>query len=82
MTTIIDTPEEWKWYKRKLDADGSYEHDHHGHPEKFPCKVMSQWHDQENVPYYFKHRFVYQVEKVCDKCGHKHMEWDVDTLTP
>jgi len=72
----IQSKEEWDWYLRKLDADAKYNHDHRGQPKSFPCKVESTWGDEPNGPYFYSHRFIYQTEKACQSCGHKHKEWD------
>lgn len=75
--TLIENANEWKWYKKRLDADEKYEHVHNGEPKHFPCKVKSQWNEDYNGPFYYDHEFVYQRDVACTKCGHVSKEWDV-----
>lgn len=73
--TLIENDDEWEWYKLKLDVDQKYHHEHLGKPEKYPCRVNSEWYDDPNGPYSYVHSFFYQKEIVCEKCGHKSLEW-------
>lgn len=75
--TLINSSTEWEWYWKRLDVDGKYNHKHDGFPESYPCKVSSQFFDNPDGPYVYSHIFLYQAEKTCDKCGHKHKEWEV-----
>lgn len=74
---IIESKQDWEWYLKRLDAAAKYEHRHNGTPERYPCKVESEWADDPNGPYTYTHRFFYEEEKTCEKCGHKHNEWQV-----
>jgi hypothetical protein len=75
--TLIENSKEWKWYKKQLDVEQKYEHRHNGEPERFPCKVKSDWWDDPNGPYTYDHTFIYQRDVKCKKCGHVSKEWDV-----
>lgn len=74
---LIESQDDWEWYIKGLDVAGKYNHRHNGAPKRFPCKVFSAWGDDPNGPYFYDHRFYYQVEKTCENCGHKHTEWEV-----
>lgn len=72
---ILKSEDDFNWYKKRLDVDAKYEHRHRGKPEKYPCRVHSEWHDDPNGPYTYAHYFTYQQEVVCEKCGHKELVW-------
>jgi len=67
--------EDFVWYKRKLDADRKYEHDHYGEPEEYPCRVRSEFYDDPNGPYTYNHSFIYKQEHKCESCGHTQKIW-------
>ena len=64
------------WYKTELDVARKYEHDHEGGlPDRYPCRVYSDFFDNPNGPYTYFHTFVYKVENICEGCGHSTMVW-------
>lgn len=69
---------DFEWYKQKLDVESRYHHRHINSPEKYPCKVQSEYWDDPNGPYTFTHTFVYKTEIVCKHCNHKSLEYKVE----
>lgn len=66
---------EFKYYKLKLDVEGAYDHLHHNEPEKYPCKVVSNFWDDPNGPYTYHHEFYYKKKISCKECGYTEEEW-------
>ena len=64
--------QDFHWYKQDLDLGRRYEHKHYGEPEKYPCLVQSEWEDDPNGPYTYRHYFIYQKtdSTKCSECGH------------
>jgi len=75
MSIILESAEDFNWYCKKLDVDGKYNHRHIGTPSKYPCKVLSEWGDEPNGPYFYVHDFIYQQTITCECCGHKKLIW-------
>jgi hypothetical protein len=74
---ILTCKDDFEWYCKELDVRHKYRHEHNGKPDRYPCKIESQWHDDPNGPYYYEHEFYYQKEEVCPCCKHKIMVWDI-----
>lgn len=77
----LNSPNDFKWYKAKLDVDQKEEHKHIGEPKSYPCKVVSEYDPDDpgcvrrgSYPSY-THRFCYLQKKTCENCGHSHFEW-------
>jgi len=76
MVAEFKNKDDFEWYKKELDVKAKYAHEHHGEPEKYPCRIFeSEWWDNPNGPYSYSHSFIYQQEIVCPTCGHKHLVW-------
>ncbi len=73
----IQSKHDWKWYKASLDINSKYAHRHLGEPEKYPCKVRSEFYDNPNGPYTYNHEFIYQETIKCKECGHENQCWAV-----
>ena len=76
---FLRSTKDFEWYKTSLDAKAKHHHNHYGKPEKFPCKVESEWEYCENGSDIYNHRFVYQQDVVCESCGHKTIVWPDET---
>lgn len=78
----LNSEEDFNWYKARLDVEQRYQHRHWNEPERYPCLVRSDWWDDPNGPYTFRHYLTYQKEVVttCTSCGHveKKKEWDYE----
>lgn len=66
---------EFEHHKNRLDKFERSGCRHTGEPEKFPCKVRSDFWDDPNGPYTYNHYFVYQQEVTCPHCGTKTLIW-------
>lgn len=75
MTEVLNSAEDFEWYKKGLDVSGRYAHQHNGRPDRYPCKVISEFWDDPNGPYNYNHSFVYQQEVECPQCHHKTLVW-------
>jgi len=71
----LNDKDDFRWYKVRLDAQSEYSHDHYGEPSEYPCKVDSEWRDNENGPYEYHHTFIYQQKVKCPECGHETVVW-------
>lgn len=69
---------DFQWYKKSLDCHAKYQHRHIGKPERYPCRVSSEWSDDPNGPYTYNHEFIYQKCIICKECGHHQLEWPTD----
>lgn len=67
----LSTPSDFHWHKVRLDLEREYEHRHLGEPKSFPCLVFSEWSDDPNGPYQYRHYFKYLIQEIvkCDHCG-------------
>lgn len=72
---LLSSAVDFDWYKKELDVQGRQDHQHTGHPERFPCQVISQWVCNPNGADFYNHTFIYQQEIACEKCGHKTLVW-------
>ena len=72
---ILDSKKDFYWYKKRLDLDREYDHDHDGKPVKYPCGVESSLYDDPSGPHAFGHSFIYQQEITCSECGRKCFIW-------
>lgn len=72
---ILNNEEDFKWHQKALDVAQKYNCAHYGDPEKYPCKVVSQFWDDPNGPYTYNHSFIYQQEVQCPHCGHTRLIW-------
>jgi len=66
---------DFKWYKKELDLKRKCECRHKGEPEKYPCKVESDWWENGRGPYQYDHEFTYEQKVVCDSCGTEKVVW-------
>lgn len=79
--TILNNPNDFHWYKQRLDTDARQHHAHEGEPTHYPCKVRSQFIDNSdscsrNPPADgYEHTFVYRVRVVCPCCQHSREGW-------
>ena len=73
---LIKSKEDWTWYCRAIDLRDRDQYTHSYEPKQYPCKVSSYAEYNENGPNWINHDFIYQVEIVCEKCGHRHTEWE------
>jgi hypothetical protein len=71
----LNEKKDFDWYKKELDVQSRYDHRHNNDPEKYPCRVRSQWSDDPQGPYTYDHFFTYQQEVACESCGHKKHVW-------
>lgn len=72
---LLNEFEDFNWHKKELDVAGRYNHDHKGNPEKYPCKVISEFENDPNGPYTYWHKFVYQQAVKCSCCGNESLIW-------
>lgn len=66
---------DFHWYKIELDLNRKTGHIHSGIPDKFPCRVTSEWEPSDNSQDIYCHQFIYRQEVVCSQCGHKTLVW-------
>jgi hypothetical protein len=71
----LTSKQDFHWYKCELDVKAKYLHEHHGTPDRYPCKVSSEWYDNPNGPYTYYHTFIYTQEVTCDHCGARKVVW-------
>lgn len=69
--SVLKGAQDFYWYKAELDLQQKYQHRHSGEPIAYPCRVISEWSDDPNGPYCYDHKFIYQEEIECEKCGNK-----------
>ena len=72
MFILLHDKEQFEAYKKLLDILGSYDFDHVGKPESFPCLVKRTNYCEPDIdaPYTYYHVFVYKGENKCVTCGH------------
>lgn len=71
----LKNKKDFEWHKKTLDLKLRHECCHQGTPEKYPCRVESNFWDDPNGPYTYGHTFIYQQSVKCEKCGHTQLEW-------
>jgi hypothetical protein len=75
MTTTLANIGDFQWHKAALDVAHKSHCKHNGEPEKFPCRVVSEFWDDPNGPYTYNHSFIYQQSVICDHCGSESIVW-------
>lgn len=71
----LESKEDFEWYKKKLDVERKYTHEHTGVPKKYPCRVKSSWWDDPNGPYTYDHSFIYKQKVSCESCNSSKEVW-------
>lgn len=79
MTKLLESKEDFEWYKVGLDAQRKYRHRHVGTPRQYPCMVKSVLRVDDSCSlggrdeYY--HTFIYKEIIICDNCGASKTQW-------
>jgi hypothetical protein len=66
---------DFDWYKQSIDVAHRMRFRHRGSPERYPCRVISQWENDPDGPDCQMHTFVYQQTVKCESCGHETVVW-------
>jgi hypothetical protein len=78
---VLNSSDDFKWYKKNLDVVHKCEHLHIGEPTEYPCKVTSVLTDDWGLtlhkgPNEYEHHFIYRRKITCPSCGNSHLSWD------